>query len=405
MSYLLEFNYLIGVICAAFGFFVSVLLFVVNRENSISKQLLAGVIFCLSLFSLSYGLAVTQFYLKFPHVWRLAAPFSGLMPALLYLYVRSVLYQEFRFRPNDFLLVIPAVLISINFLPLYMLPGDQKRAIILQILADKKLALVEIDGIFPQGLGILIRTVTTVFFTLFAFFQVYQHKRKLIFKGETDGNQHHEIYKWLYFLLTCITFSFLLLILWHFLAISNKLAFSFGISFTLAGLNIIICIYLFFKPRILYGLQGWVEKSSLLTKEAIKDQSLPITLSNPSKASFFTEEMRMGMSTSIKNHFKNNKPFLATGYKIKDLSQELKTPIYLISSFINQEYGKNFNELINEYRVDYITDLLNESPDSQNFTLEALAKSAGFNSRNTFIEAVKKKSGMTPSNYFSKKIS
>ena len=113
----------------------------------------------------------------------------------------------------------------------------------------------------------------------------------------------------------------------------------------------------------------------------------------------------MEMSTSIKNHFKNNKPFLATGYKIKDLSQELKTPIYLISSFINQEYGKNFNELINEYRVDYITDLLNESPDSQNFTLEALAKSAGFNSRNTFIEAVKKKSGMTPLNYFSKKIS
>jgi AraC-like DNA-binding protein len=108
---------------------------------------------------------------------------------------------------------------------------------------------------------------------------------------------------------------------------------------------------------------------------------------------------------NIRKNLKNNKLFLAAGYKIKDLSQELNTPIYLISSFINQEYGKNFNELINDYRVDYITDLLKESPDSQNFTLEAVAKSAGFNSRNTFIGAVKKKSGMTPSNYFSKEIS
>lgn len=286
-----------------------------------------------------------------------------------------------------------------------MLPGDQKRAIILQILANKKLALVEIDGIFPPGLGILIRTVTSVFFTFFAISQVYQHKRKLISKGVTDATQNHETYKWLYFLLNCVTFSYALLILWNFLAISNKIEFSFAISFTTAGLIIIICTYLFFKPRILYGLQGWNEKSSLLTEEAIKDQSLPITLSNHTKTSFFTDEMRVEISSSIENHFKNNKPFLAAGYKIKDLSQELNTPIYLISSFINQEYGKNFNELINDYRVDYITDLLKESPDSQNFTLEAVAKSAGFNSRNTFIGAVKKKSGMTPSNYFSKEIS
>lgn len=405
MSYLLELNYIIGIICAAFGFFVSVILFLVDRENSVSRRLLAGVIFCLSLFSLSYALVGTQFYLKFPHAWRLAAPFSGLMPALLYLYIRSVLYQEFRFRSNDSLFFIPAVLMSINFLPFYMLPGDQKRAIILQILANKKLALVEIDGIFPPGLGILIRTVTSVFFTFFAISQVYQHKRKLIFKGVTDATQNHETYKWLYFLLNCVTFSYALLILWNFLAISNKIEFSFAISFTTAGLIIIICTYLFFKPRILYGLQGWNEKSSLLTEEAIKDQSLPITLSNHTKTSFFTDEMRVEISSSIENHFKNNKPFLAAGYKIKDLSQELNTPIYLISSFINQEYGKNFNELINDYRVDYITDLLKESPDSQNFTLEAVAKSAGFNSRNTFIGAVKKKSGMTPSNYFSKEIS
>jgi AraC-like DNA-binding protein len=110
----------------------------------------------------------------------------------------------------------------------------------------------------------------------------------------------------------------------------------------------------------------------------------------------------MEIGSRIENHFKNNKPFLAGGYKIKDLSLQLNIPIYLISTFINQEYGKNFNEFINDYRLDYVKDLLEESPDSQNFTLEAIAQSAGFNSRNTFIGAVKKKFGMTPTSYFSK---
>jgi AraC-like DNA-binding protein len=133
---------------------------------------------------------------------------------------------------------------------------------------------------------------------------------------------------------------------------------------------------------------------------AIENQPKQIDEFNHPKTSFFTPEMRTEMTSSIENHFKNNKPFLAAGYKIKDLSQELNVPIYLISSFINQEYGKNFNELINDYRVDYVAEVLKESPDSQNFTLEAIAKSAGFNSRNTFIGAVKKKSGLTPSSYF-----
>lgn len=403
MIVLQELNYIIGCICAAFGFFVSLILLVVDRKNSVSRLMLAGVIFCLSIISLSYAIVGTQFYIKFPHVWRIAAPFSCLMPALLYLYVRTVLKQEFRFQTNDFFFVIPALLMSINFLPFYVLTGDQKREIILQMLANTNLALIEIDGIFPPGSGILIRTLTSVFFTFFAIFQVYQHKRKPIFKRVTDSTQNHEIYKWLNFLLKCVLFSYLLLILWNFLAISNKIEFSFAISITTAGLIIIICTYLFFKPRILYGLQGWVNVPDVLPDAEENHQKKRKSGLSDSEVSSFSLEMREELSAAIENHFKYNKPFIAPGYKIKDLSLELDIPVYLISSFINHEYGMNFNEFINDHRVDYITDILKESPESQNFTLEAVAQSAGFNSRNTFIAAVKKKSGMTPSSYFSNK--
>jgi AraC-like DNA-binding protein len=154
----------------------------------------------------------------------------------------------------------------------------------------------------------------------------------------------------------------------------------------------------------LYGLQGWanspVESPIYHTPNQI---SINQQLRDESVSSFSTE-MQVQMRTILENHLKNNKPFLASGYKIKDLSSELDIPVYLISSFINQEYSKNFNELINDFRVDYISGLLEESADSQYFTLEAIAKSAGFNSRNTFIAAVKRKYGKTPSAHFNRKL-
>ncbi len=405
MSTLINSNFIIGCIAASLGFVVSFIFFAINKEDSHSRKMLAGVIFCISLFSLSHSLVGTAFYLNFPHVWRLAAPFSGLMPPLLYFYVRSVLYQEFRFRPNDFLFFIPGVLMFIHFLPFYMLSGDEKRAIILKMLSNKKLALLETEGFFPSGYGMLIRSLSSVLFTLLAIFETYQHKTKAIFKGVTYQTRNQEVYKWLYFLLSCIAFSIILLIFWNFLAISSKIEFSFAISFTSTGLILILSIYLFLKPTILYGFQGWVNNPGVLPDSG---KSGYILTSNSqiqdSDISSFSAEMREEISSAIENHFNYNKPFVVPGYKIKDLSLELNIPVYLISSFINQEYGKNFNEFINDHRLAYISDMLIESPDSQNFTLEALAKSAGFNTRNTFIVAVKKKYGKTPSAYYFRKL-
>jgi AraC-like DNA-binding protein len=84
---------------------------------------------------------------------------------------------------------------------------------------------------------------------------------------------------------------------------------------------------------------------------------------------------------------------------LSDLSAEIDVPVYQLSAFINQEYGKNFNELVNEYRVGYVKKLLDANSEYRQYTLEAIGRMAGFNSRTTFIAAVKKVSGMTPVEY------
>lgn len=404
MGVLQELNYIIGCICATLGFVVSFIFIAVNTEGSHARKLLAAVLFCLSVFCLNYAVVGTHFFLAFPHFWRLPAFFSGLAPALIYLYVRSVLNQEFKLRPNDIFFAIPAILIAVHFLPFYMLSGDEKRAIILKLLGNKKLVLIESEGVFPPGFGMIFRSSTGLVFTFLSLFKLHQHKRMAKLKASNIYFKNLEIYRWLYFLLIAISFSYILLILWNFLAISEKIEFFVAISFTTAGLILFICIYLFSNPKILYGLQGWVTEPDVLPDAAIADQKKIKSELTDSGESYFSHEMRKEIGSAINNHFKCNKPFIVPGYKIKDLSLELNIPVYLISSFINHEYGMNFNEFINNHRVDYITDILNETAENQNFTLEAVAQSAGFNSRNTFIAAVKKKSGMTPSSYFNQKV-
>jgi hypothetical protein len=68
------------------------------------------------------------------------------------------------------------------------------------------------------------------------------------------------------------------------------------------------------------------------------------------KTGLSTEQGRI-MKSKLEAHFDTNHPFRKTGYTITDLSKELDIPSYQLSSFINQEYSRNFNELINEYRV------------------------------------------------------
>lgn len=394
--------YMIVFLVGTVGLLVSIILYVNNKDRGLSSRLLAGILLCISLFAIYYSLIGTSFFVKYPHAWRIPAFFSGSMPPMLYLYVQSILNQQFKLRSRDYLLLIPGIIYTINFLPFYLLSTADKRELVVKMLNNMQLFAQEIDGQFPLGWGIIIRLGFVVLFCNLALVKIRKSKVALMIKGDFEGTQNSEIFSWLYYLTYCVLFSSALLILWFVLELSNVFELSVAICLTSVGCILFICGYLLVKPNILYGLKGWRNQSFLSAEVAIEEELQRIDMSYQPKSSFFTAEMRVEMSSRIESHFKNNKPFLAGGYKIKDLSLQLNIPIYLISTFINQEYGKNFNEFINDYRLDYVVDILKESPDIQKFTLEAIAQSAGFNSRNTFIGAVKKKFGMTPKSYFSK---
>lgn len=80
------------------------------------------------------------------------------------------------------------------------------------------------------------------------------------------------------------------------------------------------------------------------------------------------------------------------------LAAALNISKYHLSQLINQELGKNFYELINDYRVEAAKKLMKD-PNYNHLTLSSLGLEVGFNSKASFYRAFKRKTGSTPAAY------
>ena len=109
-----------------------------------------------------------------------------------------------------------------------------------------------------------------------------------------------------------------------------------------------------------------------------------------------TREKRDQILALIEEYFETAKPYLKHGYSLRNLSEDLDVAYTYLSFIINREYGLNFNDFINKYRIKYLRSLM-ESPDAHMYTLEGLANQAGFSSRSTFYRAFQKTTGKMPS--------
>jgi AraC-like DNA-binding protein len=90
--------------------------------------------------------------------------------------------------------------------------------------------------------------------------------------------------------------------------------------------------------------------------------------------------------------------FLQPDITLSALARRLDTNTSLVSYVINTAFEKNFNDFINEFRVQIFLQRVKEAAFSH-YSLLSLAYDCGFNSKSTFNRAVKKITGQQPSDF------
>ena len=377
-------------LAAFMGMLIGALLLFRPENRGHTSRLLAYYILCFVLFSVHNLLLSSGYLLQMPYLFRVTKPLSYAVAPLVFLYVRGNVYSETRFRKWDGLLFLPMLLHALELLPFFTMKG--KRAYMEEFYRNMNKGVEQTEGMLPAYVHPALILVFSGILLYRAWAILRSAKRRST--APLEG-RNKDLMAWLYFFLG-INVLFLSLLALHML-IFRLVPWNTFLITSLEGAFVMIStgVVLFFRPGILYGFRGEmlvIEPSgeSAGPQGGAKGESRGLTL---------LDEKRRDYLDRIQEHFAQKQPYLQPGYSLKQLSEEVSIPYSHLSYVINHEYGMNFNELVNSFRVEYVKKLMQE-PGAHTFTLEALAERSGFSSRATFSRAFSRFSGCTPSEFF-----
>lgn len=210
---------------------------------------------------------------------------------------------------------------------------------------------------------------------------------------------------------------------------------AFGIITMLPVVQDILELFPFFKNQIVYvrswyyfmgfalvvyyiAINGYNAVSIPLRKllfepELLLQYQQPALLSAPAQALVQDTEFEL-----VSNQLKEDTAFLQWKEKIvsvmeeeklyqdaeltlTQLSKKLSTNPSVLSKVINQGFQLNFNDFVNSYRINAVTQML-KAGEQKKQTLLGIAYDCGFNSKATFNRAFKKQTGLSPKEWMEK---
>ena len=100
----------------------------------------------------------------------------------------------------------------------------------------------------------------------------------------------------------------------------------------------------------------------------------------------------------IKSEMVANEYYLNQNLTLHDFAKEIQVSARTISNCINQNIGLNFNEWVNNHRVDTALEIIKADVKNQ-LSIEGIGFDAGFKSRSAMYAAFKKRLGHSPGHF------
>jgi len=169
----------------------------------------------------------------------------------------------------------------------------------------------------------------------------------------------------------------------------NKSTISTQKKLLYAGIIILLLSALFYN--YLYKRKEVIAQDS--SKKITSEKLSATSAKNPE-----SKEIDQDLMRKIELSLKEEKLFLSQGLTLKKFADHLDSNTSYLSKTINAGFQKNFNALINDYRIEEVLRLFDEG-EYQTFTIESIYQKAGFKSKSSFQKSFKAKTGQTASHY------
>ncbi|MEM8525545.1 MAG: AraC family transcriptional regulator [Bacteroidota bacterium] len=147
--------------------------------------------------------------------------------------------------------------------------------------------------------------------------------------------------------------------------------------------SILLILFWFNLSRQLVRVEDW------------QLEELPIQEENVSTKSATNYEIEVAKLEQV---MEEEQLFLQTELDLQELATQLQLSRQRLSEVLNQGLQTNFYNYINNYRIEYAAQLL-ENPKYTHFTAEGIGYESGFASRSTFFKLFKLKYSLSPAAY------
>jgi AraC-like DNA-binding protein len=149
--------------------------------------------------------------------------------------------------------------------------------------------------------------------------------------------------------------------------------------------------------KIPFEISVFDNKPALLLPDHSNTESAVIDIEHEIFEAQTTPELEI-WKTKIASLIEDEKLYQNSELTLTDLAKKLDTNPAVISKSINQGFGLNFNDFVNNYRIEAVKASFHKG-EHKKTTLLGIAFDAGFNSKATFNRAFRKNTGLSPKEY------
>ncbi|WP_020568121.1 helix-turn-helix domain-containing protein [Neolewinella persica] len=347
---------------------------VVPTQNRLANRLIAAYLMILAV-TISVFF-YHQHYSPPLVIEKLRDDINLLSAPLFYLFVRSLLYRDFKLRWQHLWHLTPFLLTTILFIPrFYGVPEVVRKEFFQNYLAH-----------WETYAAMVIGHLQAIVYLVLVFVELARYRKILRENYADNGSETH---KWLW------QMNVLLSVLFLFSAFKNvfkRLVDSYEMI-TLVRIGMV---------SLLLGFLCWLLFKIMLHPNlfrGVESRLVPIRAGGAVAGAMEAEEQgEDGRIGTLQGHMETKRPYLNPTLTVRELANQLSWPDRELSLLINQDLNCHFFDFINDYRIKEAKRML-LAPENRKMTVLEILYAVGFNSKSSFNVAFKNRTGKTPTQF------
>lgn len=305
-------------------------------------------------------------------------PIGLALAPMIYFYIKSITTTSFKFRFADLKHFALAILFLFYRISIYVYDALQSG------FNETQNGVLKIDLDEPVMLPILsiVDTIYMLLYLAFTFQLFYNYRQKI---QQYFSNTYKLELNWILSFLILFTVLFL-----YDLSQTIISSLFFDLNYVDRWwMNLLMAIV-----TLYVGIKGYFTDTTKLKKLKFSFTPNPISIPQPDKSKAISQEE----IDVVKNYIEEEKPYLNSELNLSDLAEELNMTRAQLSQVINSGFGQNFNDFVNNFRINAFKDKLKEGQHKQ-LSLLGIAYDCGFNSKATFNRVFKKLTHTSPTEF------